>query len=77
MGGEPVIARLQALSRGRQANLLRHWLRRAHGTTASAAQLEELLDQVADCTTRGHRLRLKVGMGFVARDGAVLRFSLG
>ncbi|WBY01595.1 tRNA lysidine(34) synthetase TilS [Ramlibacter tataouinensis] len=75
MGGEPVIARLQPLSRGRQANLLRHWLRSAHGALASAAQMDELLDQVADCTTRGHRLRLKVATGFVARDGAVLRFS--
>lgn len=75
MGGEPVIARLQALSRARQGNLLRHWLRSLHGVTASAAQLEELLDQVADCTTRGHRLRIRVGTGFAARDGAVLRFS--
>ncbi len=77
MGGEVVIVRLQALSRGRQANLLRHWLRSAHGTAASAAQMAELLDQLADCTTRGHRLRLKVGSGFVARDAAVLGFSAG
>ncbi|WP_332814640.1 tRNA lysidine(34) synthetase TilS [Ramlibacter sp.] len=75
MGGEPVIARVQALSRGRQANLLRHWLRSAHGTAASAAQMEELLDQLADCRTRGHRLHLRVGPGFVVRDAAVLRFA--
>lgn len=75
MGDEPVITRLQGLSRARQANLLRHWLRSRHGTTASAAQMEELLDQVADCTTRGHRLRIKAGAGFAVRDGAVLRFS--
>ena len=65
----PVIARLQGLSRPRQANLLRHWLRQVHKTTPTAAQLAELLDQIADCTTRGHRLRLKVGAGFVVRIG--------
>jgi tRNA(Ile)-lysidine synthase len=74
MDGEPVIARLQALSAGRQANVLRHWLRSALGTAPSAVQLDELLAQVADCTTRGHKLHLKVGDGFVLRDGARLRF---
>ena len=68
----PVIARLQGLSRPRQANLLRHWLRQVHRTTATAAQLAELLDQIAACTTRGHRLRLKVGAGFVVRTGDAL-----
>lgn len=72
IGLPPQIARLQALSRARQANVLRHWLRSAHGTVPSAAQLQELLDQVAACTTRGHRIRLKVGTGFVERQGAVL-----
>ncbi|MBI5277291.1 MAG: tRNA lysidine(34) synthetase TilS [Burkholderiales bacterium] len=75
MGGKPVIARLQALPRDRQANVLRHWLRAAHGEAASAAQLEELLDQVADCTTRGHALRLKVGRGYVTREETLLRFT--
>lgn len=75
MGGAPLIAGLQALSRGRQANVLRHWLRTGHHAAASAAQMEELLDQLADCTTRGHRMRIKVASGFVARDGAVLSFS--
>jgi tRNA(Ile)-lysidine synthase len=77
MGGEPVIARLQVLSRARQANVLRCWLRGAHGSPASAAQLDELLDQVRACTTRGHRLRLKVGTGLVLRDGPRLRFEPG
>jgi tRNA(Ile)-lysidine synthase len=75
MGGEPSIAALQQLSRERQANLLRHWLRQAHGQAPSAAQLAELLDQVAACTTRGHGLRLKVGLGHVRRDGARLQFD--
>ena len=72
LGLSPQIARLQALSRARQANALRHWLRSAHGTVPSAAQLQELLDQIAACTTRGHRIRLKVGSGFVEREGPVL-----
>lgn len=72
LGLPPQIARLQALSRARQTNVLRHWLRSAHGTVPSAAQLQELLDQIAACTTRGHRIHLKVGSGFVERQGAVL-----
>lgn len=63
------IAALRALSRARQGNVLRHWLKTAHGTAPSATQLEELLDQLECCTTRGHRIRLKVGRGFVRRLG--------
>lgn len=74
VGEPPSIAKLQLLSRARQANLLRHWLRAAHGTTPSAAQLDELLGQVAACTTRGHRIRLKVGQGFAEREGDALRW---
>lgn len=74
MGGVPAITALQQLPRARQANLLRHWLRVAHAASASAAQLEELLDQVADCTTRGHRIRIKVGAGFVERQGERLAY---
>jgi len=70
VGTPPTLDGLRALSRARQANVLRHWLRAVHATTPSAAQLSELQDQIADCTTRGHRLRLKVGRGFVVRDGA-------
>ena len=36
------------------------------------AKLQELQDQIAACTTRGHRLHLKVGHGFVRRQGEVL-----
>ena len=74
VGVPPRIQALQQLSRARQALVLRHWLRQHHATTPSTAQLHELLDQVAACTTRGHRLHLKVGQGFVARDGAGLLF---
>jgi tRNA(Ile)-lysidine synthase len=73
-GMPPAIAQLHKLPRPRQANLLRYWLRIAHGAAASAAQLEELLDQVAACTTRGHGIRIKVGSGFVEREGAALAF---
>jgi tRNA(Ile)-lysidine synthase len=72
IGTPPLIARLHTLSRARQANVLRHWLRGSFDTAPSAAQLQELLDQIAACTTRGHRLHLKVGAGFVRREGAVL-----
>ena len=75
MDGEPRIASLQRLSRARQANVLRHWLRAAHAQSPSAAQLDELLEQVAACTTRGHQLRLKVGQGWVRREGAHLRYD--
>lgn len=73
-GVPPAVESLQALSRDRQGNALRAWLRH-EGVAASAAQLEELLDQIADCTTRGHRIRLKVAMGFVTREGGHLRYG--
>lgn len=74
IGRPPQIALLQQLTRARQGNALRHWLRRDHGAEAvpTQAQLLELLDQLAACRTRGHRIHLKVGAGFVERQGAVL-----
>lgn len=72
VGVPPRIQALQQLSHARQALVLRHWLRQQHATTPSTAQLNELLGQVAACTTRGHRLHLKVGLGFVLRDGPCL-----
>lgn len=72
VGAPPHITELQGLSRARQANVLRHWLRVAHATTPSAAQLAELLNQLAACTTRGHRIHIKVGRGFVVRSGPQL-----
>lgn len=77
LGGEPDLAALQALGRNRQGNVLRHWLRRVHGTAPTAAQLDELLDQVAACVTRGHRIHLRVGAGSVIRDGPRLRYEPG
>ena len=74
VGLPPQIAPLQRLGRARQANVLRHWLRVDHQTTPAAAQLAELLDQIQACTTRGHRIHIKVGRGFVEREGAVLRW---
>ncbi|WP_300557257.1 tRNA lysidine(34) synthetase TilS [Limnohabitans sp. Rim8] len=72
VGIPPRIQAVQQLSRARQALVLRHWLRQEHGTTPSTAQLNELLGQIEACTTRGHRLHLKVGQGFVERDAAHL-----
>lgn len=72
LGIPPAIGALQTLSRPRQANVLRHWLAACHNATASSAQLHELLDQIATCTTRGHQIRIKVGTGFVQRQGATI-----
>ncbi len=72
IGNPPRLRDLQALSAPRQANALRHWLASAHGARPSAAQLEELLTQVAACTTGGHRIELKAAAGRVSRQGPVL-----
>lgn len=72
VGNPPAVAGLRGLSRDRQGNVLRHWLRLTHATAPSAAQLEELLDQLAACSTRGHGIHLRVGAGFVERQGQVL-----
>lgn len=71
------IAALQALDDARQANLLRHWLRQVHGAAASAAQMRELQGQIRACTTRGHRICIKVGDGFVERRRAHLSWYNG
>jgi len=73
-GTPPSIGGLQRLSRERRANALRHWLRSAHRAVPSEAQLQQLLDQVEACRTRGHGIRLKVADGFVERDGTRLRW---
>ena len=75
IGAPPRIEALQRLSRARQALVLRHWLRLQHATTPSAAHLNELLDQLTACTTRGHRIHLKVGVGFVQREGQHLSWQ--
>lgn len=74
IGDPPVITQLQALNRPRQANVLRHWLNTAFQAVPSTAQLAELLDQIAVCTTRGHQIRIKVGTGLCERRGAVLHW---
>ena len=72
VGTPPAIRALQQLTAARQANVLRHWLRSSHGTAASTAQLHELQRQIAACTTRGHRIEIRVGGGMVRRSGACL-----
>ena len=72
VGLPPRIRDLQALAPERQANVLRYWLLLRHQCAPSELQLTELLKQVAACSTRGHRIRLKVGHGFVHRDGKAL-----
>ena len=74
-GMPPALAALQALSTERQGNALRHWLRLQHGVAPSETQLQELLAQVADCRTRGHRIAIKVADGVVRREGDQLQFS--
>lgn len=72
IGVPPQIKALQTLPPERQAHALRLWLLQMYSVTPAAAQLQELLRQVRHCTTRGHRIHIKVGCGFVVRDGAVL-----
>lgn len=74
LGTPPAIKALHALSQPRQANVLRYWLLQQQATP-SAAQLEQLLAQIAACTTRGHRIHLKVATGHVTRSGAALRYT--
>lgn len=74
-GLPPDIAALQALSPDRQGNLIRHWLRCGHGVAPSAAQMEALQQQVRACTTRGHRIELRVAGGFVVRQGGALGYT--
>ena len=70
--GLPKIKALQSLDAARQGNLLRHWLKATYQVIPSAAQLDELQSQLSACTTRGHRIHIKVGQGFVERRGPVL-----
>ena len=74
VGTPPRIAALQALSPARQTNVLRHWLAQ-QGGAASTAQMHAVLAQIAACTTRGHRIALKVGAGTLRRQGEVLAWQ--
>jgi len=75
VGDPPVIKALQRLSRARQANLLRHWLRLHWQAGPSEAQLEQALEQIAACTTRGHQIRLKLASGHLLRAGSGLSYQ--
>jgi tRNA(Ile)-lysidine synthase len=74
-GLPPNIKALQGLSPARQANALRHWLKRDHHTQASATQLAELQKQVRACQTRGQNIWIKVGAGFAQRLGDALHWE--
>jgi len=75
VGSPPEIARLQALSPARRVNVLRHWLKLVGARQASDAQMQQLQQQIVACTTRGHRIHLRVGQGFVQRLGQALIFQ--
>lgn len=72
--GLPLIKKLQAMSYPRQSNTMRHWLKTGFGVVPSSAQLAEALHQVAACVTRGHRIDIKVGNGFLRRKGDALNW---
>ena len=74
IGTPPAIKVLQNFSTPRQANVLRHWLLQQNATP-SAAQLDQLLNQIAACTTRGHQIHIKVAQGQVIRFGQHLQFK--
>jgi tRNA(Ile)-lysidine synthase len=74
-GNPPAVRELRKLPRARQANLLRHWLRTTHEAAASAAQMEELLDQIDACATRGHAIRIKVAAGRIELHQGMLKYS--
>jgi len=74
VGVPPPIRALQTLSPARQTNVLRHWLQSCHQCAPTAAQLDELLRQIAACQTRGHALHLKVADGFCERRGECLHW---
>ncbi len=74
IGSPPVIKNIQQLSRPRQINVLRYWLKTAYNVVPSTAQLDELLHQIASCTTRAQQIHIKVGPGFARRQGPVLHW---
>ena len=69
VGQPPAIKALQQLSPARQVNVLRFWLKSAYKVSPSTVQMDELVSQIKACTTRGHQIRIKVGLGFVQRHG--------
>ena len=75
LGVPPSISGLQALSIARQSNAVRYWLRSEHAVAPSQAQLKAVLVQIQACTTRGHRIALKVGPGLLERRGQHLQYT--
>ena len=71
VGLPPNMAALQALDSARQTNLLRYWLQQ-NDVQVSTPQMQALLKQIDACRTRGHQIDIKVGEGFVRRQGPVL-----
>jgi tRNA(Ile)-lysidine synthase len=71
-GLSPNIKQLQQLSDARMGNALRFWLKSTHQTTPSTAQLSQLIAQIKVCTTRGHKIHIKVGRGFIERKEACI-----
>ena len=63
---------LRRLSLERQANALRYWLKARYGVMPSAAQLDQLQRQLAACSTRGHRIHIRLASGFAQREGRLL-----
>lgn len=76
-GVPPTLNALQKLSSARQSNLLRHWLALVYQAVPSTAQLAQLVRQIAACSTRGHRIHLKVAAGHVHRRGEALDYVAG
>ena len=72
IGNPPNIKQLQQLSDARMGNALRFWLKTTRQTTPSTAQLNQLIAQIKVCTTRGHKIHIKVGRGFVERKEACI-----
>ncbi len=73
-GNPPKIAVLQDLTAERQANALRHWLKKTHNASPSTAQLAELQSQISHCSNKGKQLHIKVASGHVVRQGDVLTY---
>ncbi len=74
VGDPPLIKMLHTLSEQRRANVLRHWLKARFQTTGSEAQVQELLNVIQACVTRGQGIHIRVGRGYVERQGDRLRF---
>jgi tRNA(Ile)-lysidine synthase len=73
-GNPPRIAQLRQLSAVQQTVVLRHWLKTEHQTAGSEVQLQELLKQIAACSTRGHAIDMKFAGGRISRQGDVLAY---